>query len=105
MGGSEVIPDEERDRIKTYLEGVVLGKIRDRKIRSIRVNMSYKRRPNLVIEVGKQYSDLEPGAPFQQVVAIFESDSFLVCTPERGAGAGLPYYFVREDVREVKEFD
>jgi hypothetical protein len=100
-----MISDEERLKIRTYLEGVVLGKIRDRNIRSIRVNMSYKRQPYLLIEVGKCYSDLEPGAPNQQVVAIFESDSFLVCTRERGAGHGLPYYFVREDVREVMEFD
>ena len=100
-----MISDEERLKIRAYLEGVVLGKIRDRKIKSIRVNMSYKRQPYLIIEIGKYYSDLEHGAPNQQVVAIFEADSFLVCTRERGAGAGLPYYFVREDVREVRELD
>ena len=100
-----MISDEERLKIRAYLEGTVLGKIRDREIKSIRVNMSYKRQPYLIIEVGKYYSDLEPGAPNQQVVAIFESDSFLVCTRERGAGQGLPYYFVRENVREVREFD
>jgi hypothetical protein len=99
-----MISDEERLKIQAYLEGVVLGEIRDRKIKSIRVNMSYKRQPYLIIEVGKHYSDLEPGAPNQQVVAIFESDSFLVCTRERGAGQGLPYYFIRDNVRLVIEF-
>ena len=99
-----MISDEERLKIQAYLKGVVLGKIRDRKIKTIRVNMSYKRQPYLTIEVGKYYSDLEPGAPNQRVVAIFESDSFLVCTRERGAGQGLPYYFVRDDVRQVTEF-
>lgn len=97
--------EEERKRIAEYLEGVVLGKIRDRKIKSIRVNMTYRNQPHVVIEVGKQYSNLEPDAPLEQVVAIFESDSFLVCTHQRGAGQGLPYYFVRENVREVIEFD
>ncbi len=100
-----MISDEERLKIQAYLEGSVLGKVRDRKIRSIRVNMSYKQQPHLIIEVGKSYSDLEPGAPDQQVIAIFESDSFLVCTRERGAGQGLPYYFIRANVREVREFD
>ncbi len=100
-----MISDEERLKIQAYLEGSVLGKVRDRKIKSIRVNMSYRQQPYLIIEVGKYYSDLEPGAPNQQVIAIFESDSFLVCTRERGAGQGLPYYFIRENVREVREFD
>ena len=101
---SNMISAEEREGIKEYLEGVVLGKIRDRKIKSIRVNMTYGNFPHVVIEVGKYYSGLEPDAPYEQVVAIFESESFLVCTRERGAGGGLPYYFVRENVREVKEF-
>jgi hypothetical protein len=99
-----MISDEERLKIQAYLEETVLGKIRDRKIKSIRVNMSYRRQPYLIIEVGKYYSDLEDGAPNQQVVAIFESDSFLVCTRERGAGQGLPYYFIRDNVRQVTEF-
>ena len=99
-----MISDEERLKIQAYLEGSVLGKVRDRKIKSIRVNMSYGRQPYLTIEVDKYYSDLEPGAPNQQVIAIFESDSFLVCTRERGAGQGLPYYFIRENVRQIIEF-
>jgi hypothetical protein len=37
------------------------------------------------------------------VVAIFESVSYLVCTPDRGAGEGLPYFFTRNEVREVEE--
>lgn len=100
-----MISDEEREKIKEYLEGYVQGKVREKKIKSMRVNMSYKGRPYVVIEVGKYYSDLEPGAPREQVIAIFESESFLVCTRERGAMHGPPYYFIRENVREVKVSD
>ncbi|MFH1894178.1 MAG: hypothetical protein ABIK83_16025 [Candidatus Zixiibacteriota bacterium] len=98
----DMLTESEREEIKIYLEGVVLGKMRDRVIRAIEVNSRYRHQPKMRIEVGKSYRDLEPGAPYEEVVAIFESESFLVCTKERGAGTGLPYYFVREDVRRVE---
>jgi hypothetical protein len=57
------------------------------------------------IEVGRTYSELEPGSPLEKVLAIFESVSFLVCTERRGIAEGLPYFFAREDVRRVERIE
>jgi hypothetical protein len=100
-----MLTDIEYEKVRSYLESVVLGKIRNRRIKAIEVNSRYRQQPRMRIEVGQSYRGLEPGASSQEVVAIFESESFLVCTIERGAGNGLPYYFVREDVRRVETFD
>lgn len=99
------LTDSEYDEIKRYLEKFVDGKIRSRKIMSIRVLMSYKGKPSVTIEVGKYYDELEPDAPREQILAIFESESFLAVTKSRGALEGPPYYFIRENVREVRTFD
>jgi len=53
------------------------------------------------IEVGSQCANLEPDAPSQLVVAIFESRSFIVCTPDHGTGKGMPYFFTRDEVKKV----
>jgi hypothetical protein len=86
-----------------YLESVIGGKIRRRSIRAIRVKAPVGYRSSLLIEVGKSYRNLEPDAPVEEVIAVFESDSFLVCTETRGACRGLPYYFARGDVTRVFE--
>lgn len=95
----------DREEIKQYLEGFKRLRIRDRTIKAIDVNPSHHSQPPLHIEVGKTCAHLEPDAPPQLVVAIFEAAVFLVCTPERGAGIGLPYFFAREDVTRVKLFE
>ncbi len=94
---------QEREKIRLYLEKLVDRPVRSKPIRAIVVSPLYHGQPKRRIEVGQCYSDLEPGEPSRQVVAIFESDSFLVCTPERGAGEGLPYFFTRNEVRKVEE--
>ena len=91
------------EEIRDYLETLYPGKIRRKHIRAIKVNSSYRWQPQLLIEVGKSYRELEPDAPLDKVIAIFESDSFLVCTEKRGGGKGIPYYFTREDVRRENE--
>jgi hypothetical protein len=93
------------ETIRDYLETLYPGKIRKKRIRAIKVNSSYHWQPQLLIEVGKSYRELEPDAPMEEVIAIFESDSFLVCTEKRGGGQGIPYYFIREDVRLVIEYE
>jgi hypothetical protein len=35
------------------------------------------------------------------ILAIFESTTYLVITPEHGFETGLPLFFAREDVRRV----
>lgn len=99
------LTDSEYDEIKRYLEDFVGGKIRNRKIKSMRVLMSYKGNPSVTIEAGRYYDELESDAPREQILAIFESESFLAVTRSRGALVGPPYYFIRENVRSVETFD
>jgi len=99
------LSEEDMSRISDYLTRFVGGNIRRRRIRSIRVLMSWKGKPSVTIEVGKKYDALERDMPLEQVLAIFESDSFLVVTESRGNLSGPPLYFVRENVRQVVEFD
>jgi len=86
------------EEIKAYIEQLTRHRVRDKKIRAIGVNPLYHGTPKRLLEVGHYYADLEPGAPAQKIVAIFETTLFCVCTPERGAGTGLPYFFTRESV-------
>jgi len=98
-----MIDDQEYQRIKEYIENLTEQKITHKKIMALGVNPPYHGQPKRLIEVGKSYADLEPGAPAEEVVAIFESKAFCVCTPHRGAGQGLPYFFTRDTVYLVKE--
>jgi hypothetical protein len=96
--------DEQKYReIKTYLEKTLGYPIRDKKIAALGVNSLYHGQPKRLIEVGKNYSDLEPGSPSEKVIAIFETKLFCVCTESRGCLQGLPYFFTRETVYNVIE--
>ncbi len=101
----EPLDDKRHEEIRLYLEKLLKNKVLKKKIRAIVVNPLYHGSPKRKIEVGNYYADIEPEAPRQKVVAIFESRPFVVCTEERGAGEGLPYFFTREEVRRVDEFD
>lgn len=95
----------EREEIRQYLKDLVQEEVKDPNIRSIVVNPLYRSQPVMKIEVGKYYSELEPGCPREKVIAIFESKAFLVCTKERGAGHNLPYIFTRDTVRKIDRAD
>jgi hypothetical protein len=99
-----MISEESRERIRADLEKATGVKIRDRKIMSIGVNPRQRSAPRMIIRVGGKYGGLEPGAPEEEVLAIFESTLFFVCTAGRGTGGNPPYYFLREDVFSVEEF-
>ena len=92
----------EREKIKKYLEQLLGQKMKDLHIRAIGVNARYHGVPKRLIEEGQTYRDLEPGAPPERVIAIFEAAFFCVCTPSRGAGEGMPYLFHRQDVYHVE---
>lgn len=98
-----MLDDREFEEVRKYLEGLTGQKISHRKIRALGVNPPYHGQPKRLIEIDRYYADLEPGAPPEQVVAIFESKSFCVCTANRGAGKGLPYFFTRDSVYQVEE--
>ena len=94
----------EREAIRQYVAKTLGVKIRERKIRAIQVNARYRWQPPLRIEVGHSYSNLEPDAPMEEVVAIFESTVFCVCTSNRGTERGMPYLFNRDDITSVEEY-
>jgi hypothetical protein len=92
----------DRDEIQAYLETNFEISIKERRIKAITVNPTQQALPPLDIAVGRKCANLEPAAPPELVLAIFDATTFLVCTPDRGAGRGLPYFFAREDVRRVE---
>jgi hypothetical protein len=96
-----VLSDKEFGDIKAYLEKFLGHKISNRRIAAIGVNPLYHGQAKRLIEVGRVYADLEPGSPADQVVAIFETKLFCVCTANRGAGQGMPYMFTRDTVYDV----
>jgi len=100
-----MLPDDELESLKRNLAETFGLKIHDKKIRALKVNSSYHWQPPMLIEVGKRCAHLSEEGPSEDVVAIFESTAFLVCTPEHGLGGSLPYFFSRPDVRRVFEAD
>ena len=95
----------ELTEIKRYLEQTLGHEIMDKRIEAIGINPPYHGQSKRLIRVGTTYADLEPGAPEEQVIAIFETKLFCVVTKTRGAGTGLPYFFTRDTVFEVREAD
>ncbi len=98
------LTEQQYTDLKGRLGKLLKVGIRPKKIKSIRVNPANHALPPMTIEVGKVCKTLEPNAPPEKVLAIFEATTFLVCTERRGIKEGLPYFFIREDVREVREF-
>ena len=94
---------KEIDQLRGQLEESMDIKIRARRIKFIEINPTQQSLPRMHVEVGGYYGNLEPGSPPEQVLAIFESTVFLVCTRNRGVEKGLPYFFAREDIRRVEE--
>lgn len=93
----------DREHIVDYLEKTLKVRLRDTRIRAITVNPGSRYQPKMRIKVGRYCANLESSAPPQLVVGIFETDLFVVCTPERGAGRGLPHFLARPDVRYAEE--
>lgn len=98
-----MIDDKEYQKLKENVERLIGQKITQKRITALGVNPPYHGQPKRLIEVGKACADLEPGAPAEEVIAIFESRAYCVCTPSRGGGQGLPYFFTRDAVYLVKE--
>jgi hypothetical protein len=98
-----MISDEGREKIRSDLEKNIGVRISKKRIKSIEVNPRQRSIPRTIIRVGNKYGGLEPGAPEEDVLAIFESTLFCVCTSTRGIDGTPPYYFLREDVVLVEE--
>ncbi|MCP4686250.1 MAG: hypothetical protein GY867_12495 [bacterium] len=98
-----MLPPDELEQLRRRLMEAYSLKIRSKRIRAIKLNSSYHWQPPMLIEVGKRCRNLEQDGPVEEVVAIFESTAFLVCTLEHGASEGMPHFFSRQDVRRVFE--
>jgi len=95
------LTDEEWETLRARWEKTLNVPVQTRKIRAIEVVSSYHWQPRLFIEVGKACAGLWKDTPPEMVLAIYESRSFLVCTPEHGVERGTPHFFTRDDVRRV----
>ena len=93
------------DEIRQYLEKLIGARVLKRKIKTLGVRSKYRWQADMKIKIGKYYSKLEPNSPKEQILAIFESSVFCVCTAERGMKKGMPYLFNKEDVYLVEEID
>lgn len=96
-----MLSPEEFETLRQKLEKLYHERVLDRRIEAIRVNSGYRWQPALHIEVGKHCAHLTPDGPPEKIVAIFESRSYLVCTPDHGVERGSPHIFTRVDVKEV----
>ena len=96
-----MLTDEEYDDLKERLEKMLRAPIKPRRIAALRVNSAQHWQPPMWVKVGEICKHLEPDSPGELVLAIFESTTFVVCTPEHGPGGQAPHFFSREDVRQV----
>ena len=82
---------------KKFAEETLAWKVTDRRIQSI----DFKDKGNRVrAEVGKP-------DPFtsETVIAILESTTFLVCTPNRGVVRGMPFLVGKHEVINLTDFE
>jgi hypothetical protein len=96
-----MLTESEYNNLKAVLQKSLRGqKIKDRKIKKIKVNSAMHWQPSMWVEVGKSCPHLEENGSSQMVLAIFESVSFMVCTPGHGGADTPPYFFARGDIRQ-----
>ena len=96
-----MLAQDEFEKLRLQMEKLYGQKVHDRRIKSLRVNSSYHWQPPLQIVVGQYCSHLTLDGPPEKIMAIFESKSFLVCTPDHGYEQSSPHIFWRGDVKEV----
>jgi len=99
------LSQDEFETLRRKLEKTFGERVSDRRIRALRVNSAFHWQPPLYIEVGQFCAGLTPDGPPEEIVAIFESRSFLVCTPDHGINSGSPFIFTRADVKQVIDME
>jgi hypothetical protein len=85
------------ESIKIFAKTTTGWDVTDRKIFSIKYRDSGK---DYVAEVGQQ--DQTTG---ETVIAILESNTFLVCTPNRGVIRAMPILVGKEEVYSIVDFE
>jgi len=103
MGAEDV-----RHEIKKFVEKNMYWKITSKEIKAIWVHPRSEHKriyDDIKIEVGEYLDNRMSDTPNEKVMAIFESNTFLVCTPNRGVLRGMPYLYGKEEVYKVEEMD
>lgn len=96
---------DQWESLRRKIDEALKPPVKRRRIKAIKVNSSYHWQPPLYIEVGKKVAYLEPDGGSEEIIAIYESTTFLVVTPEHGYRSGLPHFFAKEDVQRVVEME
>lgn len=99
------LSDDEREALRLRWEKSLGVAIQTRRVKAIEIVSGYHWQPRLHVEVGRRCAELWKDTPPEPVLAIFESRSFLVCTPDHGVDRGAPHIFTRDDVRKVILWD
>ena len=100
-----MLTDDQFEALRLKLEQTFHETVSRRRIQAIHTNSAYRWQPPLHIEIDRSCAGLTKEGPPELVVAIYESHSFLVCTPDHGFERGSPHIFTRADVRQVVDMD
>ena len=101
-------PEDVREGIRKFVEETMGWKVNSREIKAIWVHPRSEHKriyDDIKIEVGEYLDNRMSDTPNEKVMAIFESNTFLVCTPNRGVLRGIPYLYGKEEVYKVEEMD
>ena len=99
------VPPEAKEAFRKFAETNLGWEVRDTKISKIAVSKFSERKKDKVVTeicVGEEASTDLFDTPSEPVLAIFESNAYLVITPNRGGLRGLPYLFGHEQVLSVE---
>jgi hypothetical protein len=100
---SNVVTEQVREGVRKFAEENTGWPVSSRKIKAIWVNTG--RYGDIQITLGDNLDSRISDMHGETVLAIFESTTFLVCTPNRGVQHGLPYLFAKNEVVKVEEFE
>jgi hypothetical protein len=93
---------EDREALVRHAEDVTGWQVRDTHINSIVVNNPPRGITNVRIAEGDRLSPPLSDTPNEVVLAILESNAYLVVTPTRGGVRGAPYLYGASEVAEVE---
>ena len=103
----KTVTEKMREDIRKFAEKTTGWTVSNRRIKAIWVHPhpSHHKIYNVKIEIGKYLDSRMSDTPNEEVMAIFESNAFLVCTPNRGVLQGMPYLYGKEEVYELEEIE
>ena len=93
---------KDREALIKHAEDVTGWQVKDTGINSIVVNDRELAITDVRIAEGDRLSPLLSETPNELVLAILESDTYLVVTPTRGGISGMPYLFGLPQVSDVE---